>query len=137
MALTRLSAPPTEPIEPTEKDRDGITLGSAEDRLSRMAKRSFSPSGTPEKSADYHGACRYVRTSPDVVQKGVKSLNIEMQLEEALKLRLALDSCLLSLNRYNRSTLKGRAMGVVLSIKTESSSIAVIEVAMRPQDSAD
>ena len=102
-----------------------------------MSKRAFSPSGTPEKAADYHGACRYVRTSPDVVQKGVKSLNVELQLEEALKLRLALDSCLLSLNRYNRSTSKGRAMAVVLSIKTKHSQIAVIEAAIRPQDTGD
>jgi hypothetical protein len=102
-----------------------------------MAKRAFGPSGTPEKSADYHGACRYVRTSPDVVKKGVKSLNVEMELEEALKLRLALDSCLLALNRYNRSTAKGRAMGVVLSIKTDTSSIAVIDAKVRPQDAGD
>ena len=102
-----------------------------------MAKRAFSPEGLPEKAVDYHGACRYVRTSPDAVQKGLKALNIEMQLEEALKLRLALDSALLSLNRYNRSTSKGKGMGVVLSLKTESSSIAVIEAPIRPQDSND
>lgn len=102
-----------------------------------MAKRAFSPEGTPEKATDYHGACRYVRTSPDVVQKGVKSLNVEMQFEEALKLRLALDSALLSLNRYNRSTSKGKGMGVVLSIKTETLSIAVIDAPVRPQDAGD
>jgi hypothetical protein len=49
----------------------------------RMAKRASGPSGTPEKSADCHGAFRYVRTSPDVVQKGVKSPNVEMELGEA------------------------------------------------------
>lgn len=102
-----------------------------------MAKRAFSKEGTPEKAIDYHGACRYVRTSPDVAQRGIKSLNIEVPFEEALKLRLALDSALHALNRYNRSTSKGRAMGVVLSIKTESSSIAVIEAAMRQQDAGD
>jgi hypothetical protein len=78
-----------------------------------------------------------VRTSPDVVQKGVKSLNVEMELEEALKLRLALDSCLLALNPLNRSTTKGRVMGAVLSIKTESSSIAVIDAKVRARDSDD
>lgn len=92
-----------------------------------MAKRAFSPSDTPEKAADYHGGCRYDRTSPDMAAKGLKSLNVEMELEEALKLRLALDSCLLSLNRYNRSTSKGRAMRVVLSIKTDNAAIAVVE----------
>ena len=84
----------------------------------------------PEKAQDYHGACGFGRVSPDVASKGVKSLNIEVPFEEALKLRLALDSCLHALNRYNRSTQKGRAMGVLLSVKTESLSIAVIEAAM-------
>lgn len=101
-----------------------------------MAKRAFSRSDTPEKAIDYHGAFRYSRLSPDVASQGVKSINIEVTLEEALKLRLALDSCLHAVNRYNRSTLKGRAMGVVLSVKTESSSVAVIEAPMRTPKSA-
>jgi hypothetical protein len=101
-----------------------------------MAKRAFSPSNTPEKAADYHGACRYTRTSPDVASKGVKSMNVELELGEALKLRLALDSCLLSLNRYNRATSQGRAMSVVLSIKTDTTSIAVIETSGRASKSA-
>lgn len=96
-----------------------------------MAKRSFSADDTPVKSADYHGACRYGRLSPDVAKKGVKSVNVEITFEEGLKLALALDSCLHGVNRYNRSTTKGKAMGVVLSIKTESGSIAVIEAPMR------
>lgn len=97
-----------------------------------MAKRAFTRSDTPEKAADYHGACRYARLSPDVASKGVKSVNIDVTFEEALKLRLALDSCLLAVNRYNRNTTKGRAMGLTLSLKTESGSIAVIETKMRP-----
>lgn len=96
-----------------------------------MAKRSFSRDDTPVKATDYHGACRYARLSPDVATKGVKSVNVELTLEEALKLSLSLESCLLAVNRYHRSTTKGKAMGVVLSIKTESGSIAVIEAPIR------
>ena len=102
-----------------------------------MAKRKFTRSDTPEKAADYHGACRFGRVRPDVAGQGIKSLNIDVPFEEALKLRLALDSCLHAINRYNRATTKGRAMGVVLSVKTESSTIAVIESAMRPADAGD
>ena len=102
-----------------------------------MAKRAFTRTGTPEKASDYHGACRFGRVSPDVASKGIKSLNIEVSFEEGLKLRLALDSCLHALNRYNRSTTKGRSRGVVLSVKTESSSIAVIEDVMRRSDAGD
>jgi hypothetical protein len=99
-----------------------------------MAKRKFTPSDTPEKASDYHGACRFGRVRPDVASRGIQSVNIDVTFEEALKLRLALDSCLHALNRYNRATTKGRAMGVVLSIKTGSSTIAVIESAMRAPD---
>jgi len=68
-------------------------------RLRRMSKRAFSRSDTPEKARDYHGLCRYGRLSPDVASRGVKSENIEIPFEEALKLRLALDSCLHAVNR--------------------------------------
>ena len=42
-----------------------------------------------------------------------------------------------ALNRYNRRTTKGRAMGVVLSIETESCPISVIDAKVRPQDAGD
>lgn len=96
-----------------------------------MATRKFSPEGTPEKAADYHGACRFDQLSPDIAAKGVKSVNIVISFEEALKLRLALESCLLAVNRYKRSTTKGKAMCAVLSVKTESGTIAVIETVKR------
>ena len=106
-------------------------------RLPLMAKRVFRPSGAREKAVDYHGGCRFVRLSPDVASQGVKSLNIDVPFEEALKLRLALDSCLHAINRFHRGTSKGRSMGVLLSLKTENSSIVVIESAMRSSDAGD
>jgi len=95
-----------------------------------MAKKGFG-SDAPEKIRGYHGLGRYARVSPDVAAQGVKSMNLELTLEEALKLRLALDSCLQSINRYNRNSKKGRAMGVALSVKTGSASIAVLEATLR------
>lgn len=103
-----------------------------------MSKRSFSPSDVREKAKDYHGGARFTRLSPDVAEKGIKSLNIDVPFEEALKLSLALDSCLQAINRYNRSTSKGRAMGVCLSVKMQNSAISVIEVSIRsPHESSD
>lgn len=102
-----------------------------------MAKTGFGPSDAPEKGRGYHGQGRYVDISPDVAQKGVKSLNINMTMEEALKLRLALDSCLLAINRYNRGTKVGKSTGVCLSVKTGNSSIAVIEAVLRATGPAD
>ena len=97
-----------------------------------MAKRSFTRSDAPEKSADYHGRAGFARVSPDLAKQGIRSLNIDLPFEEALKLRLALDSCLHAINRYDRSTKKGGAIGVLLSIKTDNSSIVVIERTIRP-----
>jgi hypothetical protein len=52
-----------------------------------MAKTGFGPSEAREKGRGYHGFSRYVRISPDVVEQGVKSLNIDPTMEEVLTLR--------------------------------------------------
>jgi hypothetical protein len=98
------------------------------------AKRSFSPTDVPTKGDDYHGGARFLRSSPDLVAQGVKSVNLDLTFEEALKLSVALQSCLQAVNRYSRSTSKGKAMGVLLSIKTEGSAISVIEAPVHGKD---
>lgn len=94
-------------------------------------KRSFSPSGVPEKGEDYHGGCRFSRTSPDLRSKNTPSVNIDIPFEEALKLGTAIQSALLRLNRYNRSSKSGRNMGMCLSVKIETGTITVIEVPIK------
>jgi len=101
-----------------------------------MAK-SFSDPDVKTKADDYHGLVNYVRTQPDVAAQGVKSINIEMSFEMALRLSLAVQSAVLSLNRYNRSTTKGRDMGLLLSIKTDSNTITVIEKRVSSEPSSD
>ena len=96
-------------------------------------KRSFSDDNIPMKADDYHGLADYVRTQPDVAAKGIKSINIEMTFEEALRLSLAIQSCVMQLNRYKRSATEGREMGMCLSIKTETNTITVIEKRVRPE----
>ncbi len=100
-------------------------------------KRSFSDDNIPTKADDYHGLADYVRTQPDIAAQGVKSVNIEMSFEEALRLSLAIQSCLMQLNRYKRSTTAGREMGMLLSIKTDSNTITVIEKRVRPAEEQD
>lgn len=97
-----------------------------------MPNRVFATTNAARKADDYHGGARYERVMPDVsnaeaVSGGVKSVNLELTFEEALKLSLAISSCLHELNRYNRGTAEGRGMGMLLSIKTDNSSITVIE----------
>src|SRR5262249_54014056 len=95
-------------------------------------KRSFSDNDIPTKSDDYHGLATYVRTQPSIAEQGVKSVNIELSFDEAIKLSLAIQACLMQLNRYNRSTVAGREMGLLLSMKTDSNTITVIEKRVRP-----
>jgi hypothetical protein len=97
------------------------------------AKRVFTDHRVPTKAKDNHGGGRYVRTLPDVANKGVGSLNVELSFEEAMRLSVALQSCIMSLNRYKRSTVPGREMGVLLSIKTGNRSISVIEKRIPPE----
>ncbi len=87
------------------------------------------------KADDYHGLADYVRTQPDVAAEGIRSLNIEMSFEEAVRFSLAVQSCVLQLNRYKRSATDGREMGMCLSVKTESKTITVIEKRVRPESS--
>jgi hypothetical protein len=95
------------------------------------SKRSFSPSGVPEKGDDYHGGCPFTRTTPDFRGKNTPSVNVDISFEEALKLSTAIQSALLRLNRYNRSHKSGRDMGMALSIKIDQGTIAVIEVPIK------
>jgi len=101
-----------------------------------MAKRVFAKTTAKKKAKDYHGGARYERSLPDIsvapaISHGVKSVNLEFTFEEALKLSLAVSSCLLELNRYHRGTIEGRDMGMLLSIKTDNSSITVIQKKIR------
>src|SRR5262245_32073801 len=97
-------------------------------------KRSFSDDNLPMKADDYHGLAEYVRTQPDVAAQGVKSINIEMSFEEAVRFSLAVQSCVMQLNRYKRSAKEGREMGLCLSVKTEGNTITVIEKRVRPEN---
>src|SRR5437870_1671580 len=99
-------------------------------RLVMAAKRSFSADDIPTKSADYHGSANYIRTLPDVAARGVRSINVLISFEQALRLSLAVQSCVMNLNKYNRSDAIGREMGLRLSLKTGSKSIAVIEASV-------
>jgi hypothetical protein len=98
-------------------------------------KRAFSSADIRTKKDDYHGSCNYVRTSPDIAAQGIKSVNLELTFDAAMQLSLGIQSALLNLNRYNRSTKKGREMGLCLSVKTDSNAISIIEAPVRPSNS--
>jgi hypothetical protein len=93
--------------------------------------RAFSTANIPQKAEDYHGSCKYVRTSPDIAPKGVPSVNVELTFNEAMRLSVAIQAAILGLNRHNRTTKLGRKMGLCISIKTDTKSIAVLEQAIK------
>jgi hypothetical protein len=86
------------------------------------------------KAEDYRGTAELVRTQADLAVKGVKSINIEMTFEEAVRFSLAVQSCLLALNRSERSTVVGRETGMLLSIKTDSNTVTVTEKRVQPPE---
>jgi hypothetical protein len=97
-----------------------------------MVRRGFTPDDVKEKQEDYHGSCQVVRLSPDVAAMNVKSVNINLNFDEALKLLVAIQSAIMNLNRYDRSTAKGKQIGLCLSLKTDKKRITVIETKLQP-----
>jgi hypothetical protein len=94
-----------------------------------MNERAFTKK-PKTKADDYHGSCQIAWLPPayEKVDSGIpKSLNLGISFEEALKLNLALQGCLQSLNRYNRSTKDGKKMGVTLSFKFDEKQVTVLE----------
>ena len=87
-------------------------------------KRIFKGPELKKKTADYHGQCSYSRIGPEYDRK---SLAIDLPFGEALKLSLALQSCLLNLNRLDRNKTEGKHMGVRISITTGNKAVKVIE----------
>ena len=97
-----------------------------------MANRGFSADNIPEKLADYHGGCVCASLSPALNPEIVPSVNMNLTLDEALRLSTALQSAILRLNRYNRSTTKGKSVGIGLSLKIKTGALAVIEKPVKP-----
>jgi len=97
-------------------------------------KSAFSADDVPCKIDGYHGSAKFERTRPPLEQHEMESVNVEISFEEALKLSQALQSCLMQLNRYHRGTVAGREMGLLLSLKSSNSCIAVIERRIRTKE---
>jgi len=75
------------------------------------------------------GGAQYERQMPprEKVSAETRILNIELPLEEALKLGLAIDECCRKVNRYNMSTRVGKRARVSLAVHFESRRIVAYE----------
>jgi hypothetical protein len=81
-----------------------------------------------EKTFSY-GSCEFIKISPPQgrFSAAVKKLNITIPFEEALKLNLAIDECIRKLNRYKRSTTKGKKAAVNLVVHLDVSRLSINE----------
>lgn len=85
-----------------------------------------------EKSAQkkfIFGGCQYERQSPprERVSTETRILNVELTLEEALKLALAIEESSRKVNRYNMSTTVGKRARVGLAVHFDSQRIVAYE----------
>jgi len=72
-------------------------------------------------------SCAYARTSPASLSPSTKILNILVPFEEALKLNLAIDECVRTLNSYKRSTTTGKRAALNLAVHLDQDRIAIVE----------
>lgn len=82
------------------------------------------------------GDATYTRTSPprEKVSASTQILNFELTLEEALKLKLALDECCLRVNRYKQSTREGKRARVGLAIHFGPQRIVAYEATAKKEE---
>ena len=83
--------------------------------------------GTTKKFS--FGGCHYERTSPPLsdLSPSTKVLNVELSLDEALKLNLALDECIRKINRYKESAESGKRALVNVAVHLHVERISVNE----------
>jgi hypothetical protein len=88
--------------------------------------KNISAKETSEKITS--GGCSFLRTSPDksALVSNTKVLNVIIPFDEALKLDLSLQDCLLKLNSIKMSTKKGKTAAVNISIHFHDKRIQIL-----------
>ena len=75
------------------------------------------------------GTCAYAKTSPSqlTIPSAPKILNVIISFEDALKLNLGIDECIRHLNKYKKSTARGKKAALNISIHLDQERISVHE----------
>jgi len=83
----------------------------------------------PEKKEASFGSCGIAKISPhkEDITPDTKVLNLHISFEEALKLNLAIDECLRTLNKYNRSMKEGKRTALNMAIHLHADRITIVE----------
>ena len=89
------------------------------------------PTNPPVKTFSF-GGCNFSGTSPKLsaLSPETKMLNVFMSFEDALKLNLAIQECVRTLNTYKRSTTAGRRTGLNISVHLQGGRITVNETSL-------
>jgi hypothetical protein len=89
-----------------------------------MAKKSVKK--TARKKEFSFGSLHVVNDPPTRLQEaGIKSANLILSFEDALKLHVALQAAVLELNSFDRNTVAGKNKGVNLCYYPETNYITV------------
>jgi hypothetical protein len=74
------------------------------------------------------GGCTFSRTSPPLegLAATTRVLNVLIPFEEALKLSVAMQTCVLELNQKNRSTREGKRTAMNLAIHLDKGRVVVV-----------
>lgn len=71
----------------------------------------------PEKiKASSFGGATFSRTSPEKLTDETKMVNVVLPFEEALKLSVAVQACVMWLNEKNRATKEGKGAALNLQV---------------------
>lgn len=96
-----------------------------------MPKKKKKVAKLREKKAHSYGVIFLDQIAPSIPVEGRKPIEIDMTMDEALKLHLGLLQALTELNRLDRRSPKSRARGIRLSLYPDQNRMMVEQGSVR------
>jgi hypothetical protein len=90
-----------------------------------MAKKKKKAAKLREKRSNSYGVIFLDQIAPPIPADGRKAIEIDMTMDEALKLHLGLLQALTDLNRLDRRSPRSRARGIRLSLYPDQNRMMV------------
>ncbi len=72
------------------------------------------------------GSCNFDSMSPRSLLSNTKVVKLKLGFEEALKLKVAMDECVMRLNQYNRASSAGRKAVMEMVVYFDKKRIQVL-----------
>ena len=87
-----------------------------------------------KKKENVFGGCRFEYYRPKAIGVNTKIIDFYLKFEEALELQIALQDCLLKLNRYNKARAEGSRQVMVISAHIKTNRINVLTSQLRKKE---